>query len=236
MLPDVTPETVFSPLIETAIELSAQWHDGTYRKSRWRDPAFEVPLSEALGVPVMAHVTTVALTVQRAGWDEVTVAAAFLHDIIEDANRYGEELRYGELCALMGEAVARHVADVSEQKYDAHGNPRPWRARKEGYVAHLRTAAPGAVAISLADKLHNLWSMNESLARGIDIFEKGPGRRPLSAGPAEQRWFFHAVLEASEHHDDPRLKPLRAALRREFERFERLLASVGDAAGRNRAE
>ncbi len=218
----IRAEPLFSPLIEQAVELSAQWHDGTYRKSRWRDPAFGVPPSEALGVPVMAHVTMVAMTVQRAGWDEVTVAAAFLHDVIEDANQYGEELRYGELSALMGEAVARRVAEVTEEKYDAHGNFRPWRARKEDYVARLRTASAGAVAISLADKLHNLWSMNESLASGLNIFEKGPNRRPLSAGPEAQRWFFHAVLDASAPHTDPRLEPLRTALRSELARFERL--------------
>ena len=35
LMEDVTaPDTLFSPLIEHAIELSAQWHDGTYRKSR----------------------------------------------------------------------------------------------------------------------------------------------------------------------------------------------------------
>ncbi|QXD14442.1 HD domain-containing protein [Rhodocaloribacter litoris] len=223
---DAASTSVFSPLIEMAIELSAQWHDGTYRKSRWRDPAFEVPTAEALGVPVMAHVTNVALTVQRAGWDDVTVAAAFLHDVIEDANRYGEELRYGELCALMGEEVARRVAEVTERKYDEHGNPRSWRVRKEDYVAALRAASSGAMAISLADKLHNLWSMNESLASGINVFEKGPNRKPLSAGPEAQRWFFRAVLEASTHHADPRLEPLRAALREEIERFERLAATL----------
>ena len=38
------PENIlFSPLVEQAIELAAQWHDSTYRKSRWRDPAFDLP-------------------------------------------------------------------------------------------------------------------------------------------------------------------------------------------------
>jgi len=224
----LSPSSVFNPLVEQAIELSAQWHDQTYRKSRWRDPAFDVPPSEVLGVPVVAHVTTVAMTVQRAGWDDVTIAAAFLHDVVEDANQYGEELRYGELCTLMGKDVADRVMEVTEHKYDAHGNFQKWCVRKEGYIAVLQTASAGAVAISLADKLHNLWSMNESMARGINMFQDGVNRRRLSAGPDQQQWFFHAVLKASTHQDDPRLDDLRARLAEEIARFEQLNGLFGE--------
>ncbi|MEM1125280.1 MAG: HD domain-containing protein [Bacteroidota bacterium] len=217
---------LFSPLVEQAIELSAQWHDATYRKSRWREAAFAVPDEAVLRVPVIAHVTTVALTVQRAGWDEVTVAAAFLHDTVEDRNRYRQDLRYEELSRLMGAAVADRVMEVTEQKYDEDGQPRSWQARKEGYVAQLRTASAGGVAISLADKLHNLWTMDESLCRGIDIFTSTPTRRALSAGPDRQRWFHRAVLEVSRRHDDPRLAPLRQRMEAELVRFEQLVAEL----------
>ena len=48
------PENIlFSPLVEQAIELAAQWHDSTYRKSRWRDPAFDPPDEAVLRVPVV---------------------------------------------------------------------------------------------------------------------------------------------------------------------------------------
>jgi (p)ppGpp synthase/HD superfamily hydrolase len=218
---DAREPTVFSPLVEHAIELAAQWHDQTYRKGRWRDEPFESP-DEVLQVPVMAHLTTVALTVQRAGLDDATVAAAFLHDIIEDANKFSQEFRYEELRLLMGEVVANRVLEVTEQKYDEAGNPRLWKDRKVRYIDHLRTASPEAVAISLADKLHNLWSINEALAQGSDVFATAPGRRALSGGPAEQRWFYRAVLEATAPHDDPRLAPLRARLEVEYDRFEHL--------------
>ena len=171
-------------------------------------------------MPVMSHLTNVALLVQRAGWDDVTVAAAFLHDAIEDDNQYGDTLRYEELHALMGEEVARRVRDVTELKCDDQGAFRNWQDRKEGYLSHLRTAPAGSLAISLADKLHNLWTMNQSLARGIDIFADGPERRGLSAGPKRQLWYFNAVLDLSETHDDPRLHGLRTALRDELVRFD----------------
>ncbi len=212
----------FSPLIEQAIELAAQWHDQTYRKSRWRDAAFTLPDEEILRVPVITHVTAVALSVQRAGWDDGAVAAAFLHDVIEDANRLRQSLRLEQLQAWMGEDVAALVLEVTEQKVDENGKPRSWRARKEGYLAHLRTGSARSVAISLADKLHNLWTMNQSLELGIDVFTSDAGRKALSAGPDEQRWFHQAVLETSRLHADVRLEPLRAQLEMEVERFTAL--------------
>ena len=212
----------FSPLIERAIELAAEWHDATYRKSRWRAEAFEVPGDEALRVPVMAHVTAVAMIVQRAGWDEATVAAAFLHDAIEDANRYGGTLRREVLAERLGDDVAARVMDVTEAKRDADGRPRRWQERKEGYIAHLKTAPPESAAISLADKLHNLWTINEGLQRGLDVFASEGGRQGLSAGPERQRWFHRAVLEATHHHTDGRLDGLRERLTEEITRFERL--------------
>jgi len=209
-----SPDALFSPLIEHAIELSAQWHDGTYRKSVWRDPAFEVPEDEDIQIPVIAHLAAVASIVRRAGWDEVTVAAAYLHDTIEDMNQHGQRLRRKQLRDAVGAEVAKLVAQVSEQKLDADGQMRPWRARKEDYLDGIRSGSPESAAISLADKIHNLWSINQSLEAGDDIFAA------LSGDAEAQHWFHRAVLEASTHHTDARLAPMRERLRREIERFE----------------
>lgn len=216
---------LFSPLIERAIELSAEWHEGTYRKSRWRDEPFVSPLGEALHIPMMAHVTAVALTVQRAGWEDEVVAAAFLHDVLEDRNRYREGMPREHLVALIGEEVTALVDAVSEPKRDDTGEPLPWRVRKETYVETLAAGPAGAAAISLADKLHNVWTMCESLDGGVDVFTPGPNRRALSAGPESQLWFFRAVVAATERHDDPRLAPMRERLREEVARFERLTSA-----------
>jgi (p)ppGpp synthase/HD superfamily hydrolase len=219
---DVTaPDTLFSPLIEHAIELSAQWHDGTYRKSVWRDPAFEVPEGEEIQIPVIAHLAAVASIVHRAGWDETVVAAAYLHDAIEDMNEHGQRLRRKQLRNAVGAEVARLVAEVSEQKLDDDGEMRPWRDRKEDYLAGIRTGHPEAVAISLADKIHNLWSITQSLEAGEDILSV------LSGDAEAQYWFHRAVLEASRAHDDQRLAPMRDRLQTELDRFEAALDREG---------
>jgi hypothetical protein len=180
----------------------------------WRDPAFEVPEDEEIQIPVIAHLAAVASIVHRAGWGEVTVAAAYLHDTIEDMNEHGQRLRRKQLREAVGAEVAKLVAQVSEQKTGADGEMRPWRERKEDYLAQIRTGGAKAAAVSLADKIHNLWSINQSLEAGEDILDV------LSGGREAQRWFHRAVLEASEVHDDPRLVPMRERLRQEIERFE----------------
>ena len=221
---------LFSPLIERAIELAAEWHDQTYRKSRWREHPFEPPPQTVLRIPVMAHLTAVALTVQRAGWDDETVAAAFLHDALEDENQFEDAMTARSLAILVGEDVVERVRGVTEPKRGPDDDYLPWRVRKETYVDTLHGASAEAAAISLADKLHNVWTMNQALAEGIDIFSDAPPRRGLSAGPAEQLWFFHAVLDASETHDDPRLEPMRERLREEVERFKQLATGDGEQA------
>lgn len=214
--------TPLAPVIEEAVELAAEWHDRTYRKSRWRDAAFRMADGSEPGIPVLAHVVNVAIVVQRAGWDDATVAAAVLHDLVEDANALGQGFDPEELLARMGPEVAARVHEVSEVKFDAEGRWRRWQDRKDDYVRALASASPEAVAISLADKLHNVWTMNRAIERGIDVFTDAPGRRRLVAGPERQAWFVNAVLEASTTADDPRLEPLRAALRDELRRFGEL--------------
>ncbi len=220
------PDRPFSELIEHAIELSAQWHDRTYRKSRWRSEAFAIPDDEYLGVPVMAHVTAVAMAVQRAGFDEETVAAAFLHDVVEDGNSWGDHLAYENLAVLMGKRVADLVMEVTEEKYDARGNPRSWRERKQLYIANMKQASVGAAAISLADKHHNLWSINSSLENQVDVFRGSDHRRALHGGPDEQAWFFSEVLAATANLSDPRLDPLRSQLTSELDRYGVLVAAL----------
>lgn len=216
------PHALFSPLVERAVELAAEWHEGTYRKGRWRPATFDAPPETPLGIPVMAHVTAVALTVQRAGWGDEAVAAAFLHDVLEDRNRFGSLFSFERLVEEVGEGVARLVAVVAEPKRDAGGQPLPWRARKEAYLEGLAAGPPEAAAVSLADKLHNAWAMGEALAAGVDPFTAAPGRRAMTGGPAEQRWFLDAVLAATLRHDDTRLAPMRERLAEEVARFARL--------------
>jgi len=216
---------LFSPLIELAIELASEWHQGQHRKGRWRPPTFEYEKTEGdVKVPVMAHLTSVASIVQRAGWPDPVVAAAYLHDILEDKNREKRYYSEADLVETVGEEVAGYVKTLTETKRRPDGSHIPWRERKDEYIAQIRNGSPGAAGISLADKLHNLWTMNQSLDLGINIFSDEGGRKGLSAGPDRQKWFYETVLDATRAQEDPRLPPMRTRLQREIDRFTELTA------------
>lgn len=169
----------------------------------------------------MAHATSVGMIVQRAGWGENVVAASFLHDSMEDVNRYGMIMKRDRLIDLMGLEVAELVIQVTEEKYDASGRKRSWRERKEDYLESIRNGSEEVAAISLADKLHNLWSINEALARGFNLFEESDRWEALNAGAEEQIWFYEHILDATSHHDDSRLDGLKLRLAVEVDRFAR---------------
>ena len=215
----------FSPLVEEAIELAAEWHEGTYRKGRWRDSICLPPDASVPRVPTMAHVTTVALTVARAGWGDETIAAAFLHDALEDGDRWQRSLSRDVLASRVGESVVRIVESVSEPQRDADGARLAWRVRKEAYIASLTNGSPEAAAVALADKLHNAYSIASSIESGVDVFTSAPGRLALSAGPEAQIGFLNAAVAATEHHTDPRLEPMREAVREQIGRLEQAVAS-----------
>jgi|GEM_PF-349519 (p)ppGpp synthase/HD superfamily hydrolase len=218
---------VWSPQIEKALEIAAQWHDGTYRKgSSPHQPPFMLPNQENPKVPVITHLAGVAMILLRTGWDDETVAAGLLHDTLEDANKAQQNLSKTELEEAIGKNIANIVAEVSEQKTDSSGAKLSWKERKEAYIAHLKeTGNFRAVAVSLADKINNIRTMNNTIAAGINPFKASTDREALKAGPAEQIWYFTSVIEASERFDDSRLKPLRETLSQELTRFKMLTQS-----------
>ncbi len=98
--------------------------------------------------------------------DEALIAAAYLHDSIEDCE-YDER----SLADALGNVrVAALVAAVSEID-----KGQSWETRQQQYRERLATLdEPATLALSCADKTANLMDMNRLLARGhaVDSFTK----------------------------------------------------------------
>lgn len=109
------------------------------------------------------HLAEVGWMLQDAGLDTETVAAGFLHDIIEDCG-YTQE----QLAQELGNArVAEIVKWVSEDKLDPKtGEKQSWEVRNQGYLERLQTAPSNVCALSCADKTSNMRDMNRLLAKG----------------------------------------------------------------------
>jgi (p)ppGpp synthase/HD superfamily hydrolase len=104
-------------------------------------------------LPYHTHVFAVSTLVEVAGGDENMVAAALLHDTLEDT-----PTTYEDLVEEFGTDVADLVREVTDVSVTADGN----RAiRKALDRAHLADASPRAQTIKLADLIHNSGSIAE---------------------------------------------------------------------------
>lgn len=118
-------------LVSKAILLAIEAHAGQVRKSD--------------GSPYIHHPIQVGLILSRHGYPPCVVAAGILHDVIEDTGTTFEQL-----ALKVGREVADLVMDVTEPS-----KKLPWKERKHAYLEHLRVAPLDAVAISIADRIHN---------------------------------------------------------------------------------
>lgn len=135
---------VDSNLVHRARELAREAHAGQVRK--------------AGGIPYFVHLEHVAQILEEHGYDdELTIAAAYLHDLFEDQPAFADRMR-----AEMPREVIETVGVLSEVKEDARGHKRPKSERFDGYLAQLRAdteAARRAIPISCADKIDNTRSL-----------------------------------------------------------------------------
>lgn len=99
-------------------------------------------------IPYMGHLMEVAGIVQANGGDEITVAAALLHDAIEDQGAGARE----QIRGTLGQAVL----DIVEACTESETFPRPpWKERKAAYLSLVATASVPVLLVIVADKLQN---------------------------------------------------------------------------------
>jgi (p)ppGpp synthase/HD superfamily hydrolase len=169
-------------------------------------------------IPYLGHLLEVAGIVMSSGGSENEAIAALLHDAVEDQ---GGPARLADIRERFGDEVAGIVAECSDT--DEFPKP-PWRARKEAYVAHLETATPGALRVSLADKIHNARSiLYDHRSTGPDVWNR------FSATPAESVWYYRALTQAFDARvtADPELADL-APLVSELDRTVSALEDLVD--------
>jgi (p)ppGpp synthase/HD superfamily hydrolase len=165
--------------LERALRLAAVAHRDQVRKGS--------------GVPYLVHPMAVALILDRAGFDEEVVVAGLFHDLIEDTDVSLDQVR-----EQFGDRVAETVAHCSEDKTDASGAKRPWVDRKRDHLAAMADAPEAARAVALADKLHNLTSIQLDLIEGRPIWTTFQADRETTLG------YYAAMIDACRS-EDPRI-------------------------------
>lgn len=136
-------------------------------------------------IPYVSHLIAVsALTLEYGGGEDEAIAA-LLHDAVEDQG--GAETRE-EIRRLFGP----HITSIVDGCTDTDEHPKPpWRARKEAYIAHIRTAPRSVRLVSACDKLHN----SRSLARDYRLCGEALWSR-FSGGREGTLWYYRAIVYA----------------------------------------
>ena len=123
-------------LICCAFNFAYQLHEGQYRKS---------------GEPYIAHPVSVASLLRDLGGDSVTIAAGFLHDIVEDTDVTPEEIeeKFGIEVRLLVEGVTK----LSKFNFSSTKERQAENFRRM-FLAMAKDIR--VIVVKLADRLHNM--------------------------------------------------------------------------------
>ncbi|QDT92406.1 HD domain-containing protein [Gimesia algae] len=172
-------DTLHSPVVEHAIRLAAVAHKSQKRKSS--------------GIPYIAHPMSVCLILMKAGFeDESILAAAVLHDVVEDT-----ELSIEDLEEHFSEDVVRYVQEMTEEKETEEGEKRSWPDRKQTHIQVMQQATLGTRAIELADKLHNL----EAMLFDLQTEDRQEFWGHFGASPDQIIEYYRSMIEAAGQTD-----------------------------------
>jgi (p)ppGpp synthase/HD superfamily hydrolase len=140
------------------------------------------------GIPYIAHILGVTAIAIEYGADEDEAIGALLHDAAEDG---GGEATLAEIRARFGDAVGDIVLGCSDSLVEDPEDKRPWRERKENYLAHLDSASRSVCLVSASDKLHNVRSIiRDYREHGDEVWERFQGRRDGTL------WYYETVAHA----------------------------------------
>ena len=180
-------------LLDRAIIYAVRAHAGTERRGK--------------GFPYIVHPMEAMAIVATLTSDQALLAAAALHDVVEDTELTVEDIR-----AEFGDRIADLVEAESDKFVEGVSESDSWRTRKQAAIDRLAEAPLEVKMIAMGDKLSNM----RAIAR--DYALQGDGLWNL----------FHVTDRAShEWHYRGLADSLRAlAGTPAFEEFERLIDQV----------
>ena len=177
-------------LLDRAIIFAVRAHAGTERRGK--------------GYPYIVHPLEAVEIVATMTADQELLAAAALHDTVEDTDVTVELLR-----AEFGDRVASLVADETDQIPDQVGDDvmadddRPseektWHARKRAAIERLSRASRDAKMVALGDKLSNM----RAIAR--DYAVQGDALWDLfhAKDPKDHEWHYRGLADALRELED----------------------------------
>ena len=180
-------------LLDRAIIFAVRAHAGTERRGK--------------GYPYIVHPLEAVEIVSTMTADQELLAAAALHDTVEDTGVTVEQLR-----AEFGDRVAALVEEESDKFEEGVSEADSWHARKRAAIERLSKASREAKMVALGDKLSNMRAIARDYAvQGDalwDIFH--------AKDPKDHEWHYRGLADA--------LRELEGTFA--FQEFEKLINQV----------
>ncbi len=142
------------------LEMAAQEADLWQRAIEFATMAHKGAVRKGTKIPYIVHPVEASNIVYSLTDDLEIVAAAALHDVIEDTI-YG----YEDLKQEFGKRVADFVQGASENKRRHMKAADSWKIRKQEALEHMKKANREEKMIALGDKLSNMRATSEAYAK-----------------------------------------------------------------------
>lgn len=160
--------------VDKAIKFAVDAHANTERRGK--------------GFPYVIHVLEAMEIVATITPDPELLAAAALHDTVEDTDVSFEDIR-----REFGEKVANLVASESDTPVAGSSEQDSWRARKQAAIDRLAAAPYEAKIVALGDKLSNMRAICRDYNR---IGNKLWGIFHAPGGMADHEWHYRGLAES----------------------------------------
>ncbi len=180
-------------LLDRAIIFAVKAHAGTERRGK--------------GFPYIVHPMEAMEIVATMTPDQELLAAAALHDTVEDTDVTIEEIR-----SVFGDRVATLVAHESDEAMPGVSEEESWHARKQAAIDRLTRAPYDAKIVALGDKLSNM----RAIARDYAEIGDALWNRFHAKDPKEHEWHYRGLADALRELQDTTA----------FQEFESLINQV----------
>jgi myo-inositol-1(or 4)-monophosphatase len=163
-------------LVSEAIIFAVKAHDGMRRKKN--------------ELPYILHPLETAVIVGSMTDDQNVIAAAVLHDVVEDA-----DIKIEQIEKMFGKRVKELVEAETENKRADLPAEQTWRIRKEETLKILENTKDIAVLMMwIGDKLANMRAIYRDWSREGDKIWESFNQKNIS----EQAWYYRTILKLTE--------------------------------------
>ena len=166
-------------LLDRAIIFAVKAHAGTERRGK--------------GFPYIIHPMEAVEIVATITPDQELLAAAALHDTVEDTDVTIDQIR-----EEFGERIANLVASESDVMIQGVSEEDSWHARKQAAIDRLARAPHDAKIVALGDKLSNM----RAIAR--DYAVKGDELWKIfhAPDPSDHEWHYRGLAASLRELSD----------------------------------